>query len=298
MPATGFNAGSDCFVAYAGEIVVWYLLAAEASLPVASHPVPVVLTVAPFVMAGVSATDISTGFLLRVWFRGARTWPRLLLGHVYLYFGAMALLHLTTFPNGVLQGRLIPDTRHSAGLFFPCIKGLAAAALASAITEAFAPLRRCAKAGTNRAIHVGTVLTVTATEAGVVTSTALTNRMSLLIAGSSSIPFIRATDAAAFSMTISTIVVVLIFIRGTSTIYLWLAVALATMPCSNVLGFTEGGRYTLGWSCSRLGLLLSRRDEGGAVLIIYDNENDVPPMNGATVASTATGNKIIEGITK
>ena len=69
--------------------------------------------------------DLCTGFLLLVQFRAAPTWSMLLLSAAYFYSGAMALLHILTFPGAWIADTVLIGTSQSVGwLFISWLLGL------------------------------------------------------------------------------------------------------------------------------------------------------------------------------
>src|SRR5262249_41258237 len=82
-----------------GVCCVAYRLATLAVLPRAHLPGPIVPAVTTTFGAGVLIADLCTSFLLLVQFRIAPSWSMLLLAAAYFYSGAMAFLHVLTFPG-------------------------------------------------------------------------------------------------------------------------------------------------------------------------------------------------------
>jgi hypothetical protein len=112
---TGESA-SPCLRWTIGLLCVACVLATLAILPIAHLPGPVVPAVTTTFGAGVLIADLCTGFLLLVQFRAARSWSMLLLAAAYFYSGAMALLHILTFPGAwILDTVLVGDLVSFAG---------------------------------------------------------------------------------------------------------------------------------------------------------------------------------------
>jgi len=82
-----------------GYVCVAYSLATLAVLPLAHIPGPVVPAITTTFGAGVLLADLCTSFLLLIQFRVAPSWSLLLLAAAYCYSGAMAFLHVLTFPG-------------------------------------------------------------------------------------------------------------------------------------------------------------------------------------------------------
>jgi two-component sensor histidine kinase len=69
---------------------------------------------------------------------------------------------------------------------------------------------------------------------------------------------------AALLAMLASVAVILFVIRERNELWLWLALALAAMVLGNLLSQLGAGRYTIGWSVSRLSWVFS-----GAVLFLY-----------------------------
>ena len=70
--------------------------------------------------AGVLIADLCTSFLLLVQFRVAPSWSMLLLAAAYFYSGAMACLHVLTFPGAWIPDAVLVGTPQSVGWLFLC----------------------------------------------------------------------------------------------------------------------------------------------------------------------------------
>ncbi len=239
-------------------MVCGYAAAALALLPFAHHNGPQVPAITAFVMAGLLVTDLSTSFLLFVWFRQARSWSLLLLGCAYLFGGAMAILHLLCFPGAVLPGRPIIGTLESPGwAFLLWMGGYAALTLAAVILEAFAARRQVAPEQVGLAICGGAGAVVVAILGCGVTATVLVDRLPPLIIGTSFTGSNMVVNVADLAMLAAAIALVLGVIRQRNTLFLWLSLAITMMLFANILSLVGGGRYTLGWSVGRMSWLVS-----------------------------------------
>ena len=98
-----------------GLLCAIYVLATLAILPVAHMPGPVIPAVTTTFAAGVLIADLCTCFLLLVQFRAAPTWSMLLLSAAYLYSGAMAFLHILTFPGAWIADTVLLGNFQSVG---------------------------------------------------------------------------------------------------------------------------------------------------------------------------------------
>jgi hypothetical protein len=126
-----------------GLLCAAYVLATLAILPVAHMPGPVVPAVTTTFGAGVLIADLCTSFLLLVQFRGAPTWSMLLLSAAYLYSGAMALLHILTFPGAWIADTVLVGNFQSVGwLVIFWVLGYPGLVLISVVAEVFFKGRR------------------------------------------------------------------------------------------------------------------------------------------------------------
>ena len=258
MPADTSDPRSGRWHRAVGSIILCYVLAILAIAPFAAEPGLVMPATTPFVMAGVMATDLSTSFLLYVWFRDVRTWSLLLLASAYLFSGLMAIVHLTTFPDGILPGQAILGSRQSAALtFLLWTDGYSALALAAVVAEARVDAGWLVGAPVRRAISASAGLTVFGVGGCAVAATVMIDWMPPLMAGASFTPTNQVMVWSALVLMILAIVIVLTRISDRNPLFLWLAVALMALLCSNVLSLIGGGRYTIGWLLSRLIWLLS-----------------------------------------
>src|SRR3954451_24837728 len=126
-----------------GLLCAAYTLATLAVLPVAYRPGPVVPAITTTFGAGVLITDLCTGFLLLVQFRAAPTWSMLLLTAAYFYSGAMAVLHVLTFPGAWISDTVLVGNSQSVGwLVIFWVLGYPGLVLSSVVAEAFFKGRR------------------------------------------------------------------------------------------------------------------------------------------------------------
>ncbi|HYI70151.1 MAG TPA: MASE4 domain-containing protein, partial [Skermanella sp.] len=133
-------------------LCVAYALATLAILPFAHLPGPVIPAVTTTFGAGVLIADLCTGFLLLVQFRTAPTWAMLLLSAAYFYSGAMALLHVLTFPGAWIPDGVLIGTFQSVGwLFIAWLLGFPSLVLAAVVSEARRKGRRISPGHVGRA---------------------------------------------------------------------------------------------------------------------------------------------------
>lgn len=258
MPVDTSGSSSQFLLRRVGWIISGYTFVALAIAPFAGYALPVMPAITPFVMAGILATDLSTSFLLYVWCRTERTWSLLLLASAYLFSGLMAVIHLLTFPGAVFPGGSIIGVGQSTALtFLLWTDGYAILTAASVAVEAFANHWRFTQALSRRVIMLSIGLTLTGVAGCTLAATAMPDRMSLLMTGSSFTPINQAMVWVGLALMMAAIVIVLVRIRDQNPVYLWLCLALTAMLCSNILSSIGGGRYTIGWTVSRLSWLLS-----------------------------------------
>jgi two-component sensor histidine kinase len=240
-----------------------YAIAAVSVMRFAALPGPVVPGITAFFAAGVFVTELATAFLLFVRFRESRRCSILLLACACLYSALMAIPYVLTFSDAILRDRsVLGNSQSTAWIFTVWIFGFAALCLAAVVIEAWAQHVRVPRSGT---------VTSTAT-AFVVAAVAILSMLSImradwlpqLVAAQS---WTRLDDAilyAAIAMMFAGVTIVLTVVRGRDGLFLWLALALTVMLFGNVLSQLGAGRYTLGWSVSRLSWVFS-----GSLLFLY-----------------------------
>jgi two-component sensor histidine kinase len=238
--------------------ICWYAAAAVAVLPVADLALPTIPAITPFVVGGIIVTELSTSFLLFVWFRDAGARPLLPLACAYLWSALMAGCHLMTFPDAILPGEVLFGTRQSAPWTFQLwTNGYAGLTLASVILEASGGHRRVAAENVGRAIVVAAGLVVAAAIGGTFAATAMIDRLPLLMRGPEWTPLNEVVNFAGIAMMLAGVAIVLLAIRRRNVLYLWLALALTAMFFANILALQGGARYTVGWTTARLSWLVS-----------------------------------------
>jgi two-component sensor histidine kinase len=241
-----------------GLLCVAYVLATLVILPVAHMPGPVVPAVTTTFGAGVMIADLCTSFLLLAQFRGAPTWSMLLLSAAYLYSGAMALLHVLTFPGAWIADTVLIGSSQSVGWLVICwVLGYPGLVLAAVVAEAFLKGRRIAA---NRVGHAAA--TVFITVVAVIAALAL-----IATTGPSWLP--HQLDGNVFAvwgnvaqwtsvgLSVTAFFVLGLVTRGRNVLYSWLALALIAFMAFNALAASGGGRYTIGWDLSRISGLIS-----------------------------------------
>ena len=245
-------------------IVLAYTVAALALLTVADRPGPPIPGISAFFAAGVFVTELATAFLLLVRFRDARSWSLLLLACAYLYSALMALPYLLTFPGAILRdGAVLGGTQSVAWIFILWIFGFALLSLVAAVSR-----RR--RSGRSRPTAVTTftwiaVAGVVATVAAIVTlAVTAADRLPPQIGPQGWTWWDDAFSYVNIAMLLCGAVVILTAIRERNEIFLWASIALTAMFFGNLLSTYGGGRYTIGWSVSRLSWVFS-----GCALFLY-----------------------------
>jgi two-component sensor histidine kinase len=239
-------------------LCIAYVVATLAALPVAHLPGPVIPAVTTTFGAGVLIADLCTSFLLLVQFRAAPTWPMLLLSAAYFYSGAMALLHVLTFPGAWVPDGVLIGTFQSVGwLFIAWLVGFPSLILAAVISEAWRKGRRISPGHVERA-----TTGVLAAVAGAVIAIA-----AIALTGNDWLPheldgnvFARWGKAAQWTsagLSLAAFLLLLLITRGRNVLYGWLALALIAFMSFNILAVSGGGRYTIGWDLSRVSGFIS-----------------------------------------
>jgi len=246
-------------------IAVAYAAGALALLMVANRPGPVIPGISAYFASGVFVTELATAFLLFVRFRDVRTWSLLLLACAYLYSSLMALPYLLTFPGALLRdGSVVGTSASVAWIFISWIFGFASLALVAVAAEA---LRGKALVPADRTPSViwTAVLAVIAGVA-VVTAAAVGayDRLPVLVGPQGWSGLDTGLSYLNMGILAAALLTVLFAVRGRDEIFLWFSLALTAMLCGNLLSTFGGGRYTIGWSFSRLSWVFS-----GCALFLY-----------------------------
>jgi two-component sensor histidine kinase len=247
-------------------IVLAYAVAALALLTIADRPGPPIPGISAFFAAGVFVTELATAFLLFVRFRDARAWSLLLLGCAYLYSALMALPYLLTFPGAILRdGGVLGSFQSVAWIFILWIFGFALLSLAAVLVEAFSgggPLIAVDDAPTLAWLAAFAVTAIVALIAAA--AIAAVDRLPLLIGPQGWTAWDNLLSYLNMTMLLCGAVVSLTAIRERNQIFLWASIALTAMFFGNLLSTYGGGRFTIGWSASRLSWVFS-----GCALFLY-----------------------------
>jgi two-component sensor histidine kinase len=246
-------------------IVLAYAAAALALLTVADRPGPPIPGISAFFAAGVFVTELATAFLLFVRFRDARAWSLLLLACAYLYSALMALPYLLTFPGAILRdGGVLGSFQSVAWIFILWIFGFALLSLAAVLLEAFSggpPIAADDAAAVAWLAVFGVVAIVALIAAAAI---AAVDRLPLLVGPRGWTAWDNTLSYLNMAMLLCGAVVSLTAIRERNQIFLWASIALTAMFFGNLLSTYGGGRFTVGWSASRLSWVFS-----GCALFLY-----------------------------
>ena len=244
-------------------IAALYSAAALALLTVADQPGPVIPGISAFFSSGVFVTETATAFLLFVRFGDERSVSLLLLACAYLYSALMALPYLLTFPGAIVgDAGVLGSPQSVAWIFIPWIFGFALLSLLAVVAEATRPHIRVAAAG--RAILVAVAAIAAVVAAIAVLAIGFVDRLPLLVGRHGWSPLDDAVSYLNMGMLLAGALTVFIVIRERSEIFQWASLALTAMFFGNVLSTYGGGRFTIGWSISRLSWVFS-----GCALFLY-----------------------------
>ena len=262
QPATVGGAGAGYRLTLA--IIGVYTIATLALLAVAAQPGPVMPGISAFFTAGVFVTETATAFLLFVRFRDDRTWSLLVLACAYLFSGLMAAPYLLAFPGALLRdASVIGSSQSIAWIFLAWIFGFASLTFAAAVLEARMP-PAIAAPDVSRLMSSAVVCVLAAVTAIVVIAAGAADWLPQQVGPTGWTLWDNIISAANMALLIAGLLVILVVIRGRNEIFLWVALALAAMLFGNVLSTYGGGRFTIGWSFSRLSWVFS-----GCALFLY-----------------------------
>jgi two-component sensor histidine kinase len=245
-----------------------YTAAAVLLIPFASAPGPEVPGLGAFFAAGVFATELSTAFLLFVRLRDTRTWSLLVLACAYLFSSVMTIPYVLTFPGALLVGRGVIDIsrQSTAWIFIPWIAGYSCLTLIATVLEGWSRDNVIRADWIDAATGIAVAVTLGAVGAAVLAATVFVDSMPVLIGG----PHTGWTDLdgiisyTSLSFLCIGVLIILFKVRRSSEVFLWLGLALTAMAFGNILSTNGGGRFTVGWSVSRLSWVAS-----GCVLFLY-----------------------------
>jgi two-component sensor histidine kinase len=259
-PATAVGAGYRLTLA----IIGLYTVATLALLTVAARPGPVIPGFSAFFAAGVFVTETATAFLLFVRFRDDRTWSLLVLACGYLFSGAMAMPYLLAFPGALLRdASVIGSSQTIAWIFLAWIFGFAVLTFVAAVLEARV-LPPIATRDVSRLIGIGVLCVLATVVAIVAIAVGAADWLPQQVGPTGWTAWDTVISFVNMALLVASLLVILVVIRGRNEIFLWVALALTAMLFGNVLSTYGGGRFTIGWSFSRLNWVFS-----GCALFLY-----------------------------
>ena len=259
-PATAVGAGYRLTLA----IIGLYTVATLALLTVAARPGPVIPGFSAFFAAGVFVTETATAFLLFVRFRDDRTWSLLVLACGYLFSGAMAMPYLLAFPGALLRdASVIGSSQTIAWIFLAWIFGFAVLTFVAAVLEARV-LPPIATRDVSRLIGTGVLCVLATVVAIVAIAVGAADWLPQQVGPTGWTAWDTVISFVNMALLVASLLVILVVIRGRNEIFLWVALALTAMLFGNVLSTYGGGRFTIGWSFSRLNWVFS-----GCALFLY-----------------------------
>ncbi len=245
-------------------VIGLYAVATIVLLTVAARPGPVMPGISAFFAAGVFVTETATAFLLFVRFRDDRTWSLLVLACAYLFSGLMAAPYLLAFPGALLRdASVIGSSQTIAWVFLAWIFGFAVLTFAAAVLEARMP-PAIAPPDVSRLMSSAVVCVLAAITAIVVIADGASDWLPPQVGPGGWTQWDNIISTVNMALLIASLLVILVRIRGRNEIFLWVALALAAMLFGNVLSTYGGGRFTFGWSFSRLSWVFS-----GCALFLY-----------------------------
>jgi two-component sensor histidine kinase len=241
-----------------GLLCAAYALATLAILPVAHLPGPVVPAVTTTFGAGVLITDLCTSFLLLVQFRGSPSWSMLLLAAAYFYSGAMALLHILTFPGAWIADTVLLGNFQSVGwLVIFWVLGYPGLVLTSVIAEAFSKGRRIETNRVGYAVATVFIAVIASIVALALIATVEQSWLPHELEGNAFAAWGKAAQWTSVGLSMAAFLLLWLVTCGRNVLYGWLGLALVAFMAFDVLAVSGGGRYTVGWDLSRVSGFIS-----------------------------------------
>ena len=263
--ALGQQAGKN-IAAYkaTGAIAAAYALVCIALWTIARRPGPVIPGISAFFAAGVFVTELATAFLLFVRLRDMRTWSLLLLACAYLYSSLMALPYLLTFPGALLRNASVFGSSQSiAWTFLLWVFGFSSLTLIAALLET----RRMPQISTERlslSIWVAAACVLATVAAVIALAIGAAEWLPLQVGPGGWTRWDEWFSYLNMALLLAGVVVIIGMVRERNEIFLWASLALTAMFFGNVLSTYGGGRFTVGWSFSRVSWVFS-----GCALFLY-----------------------------
>jgi two-component sensor histidine kinase len=240
-----------------------YAAAGIAILPFANVRGPVIPGLSTFFAAGLFVTELSTGFLLFVRLRERRAASILLLACAYLYSALMTIPYLLTFPDAILRDASIVGTAQStAWIFISWIFGFALMTLGAVVLEAWFINLRVLRPDSATSTAVGTVVALVSVIAMI--STMRPESLPALLGPQGWTELDAWISYLNMAMLSASLAIIFLGVGDRNELFLWLALAVTAMLFGNILSTAGGGRFTVGWSVSRLSWVFS-----GCALFLY-----------------------------
>jgi two-component sensor histidine kinase len=238
-------------------VILAQVLCTIAIIPVSDLPGPEVPSLLPFFLSGILTAQLATCVLLFAWFHDIRTWPLLLLASAYLYSTALLSVYLLAFPSAVLPDRVfVGGPQGAAWIFVIWTDGFAGLTFAATLLEWRDGNRRMtpgqARIATQRAlIAIAAVAVVT------LTIVAMGDHLPRLLAGTTFTLFDQFVRTIGQVLLMIGVAIILLRIPRSNELFAWLAVALVSMFCGELLISLGGARYSVGWIAARLSWVVS-----------------------------------------
>lgn len=232
--------------------IVCLLAAGAVIAPFAAWPGPRWAGITAFLCAFMFVSELATSLLLYIRAAGTRRPSLAMMATAYLYSALMALLYLATFPDAMRQGgQLLGGDQAAAWTFVAWLAGWSLLAAAATLIE----MNRSRTAAWWRP-SFGAVAAASAFGAVALLALLLTgdDLPTIVVEGRWNGVYL----AIFFGLTIAMAAVVALIVvglRGRSSVFAWLAVALAAMAIGNALAGLGGERYAFGWLLARVGYL-------------------------------------------
>jgi signal transduction histidine kinase/ActR/RegA family two-component response regulator len=242
-----------------------YTIFALAVTPFAGNPGPEIPGIVAVFATTIFVTELTTSFLLFVYFRADPRWSLLILGSAFLYSAFMVVPYLLTFPGAVLtSAALVGGSRQATGhIFVSWVAGFALLTFVSVLFEAHTSRHQSALVRVDRAVCAAV---------GAVSIVVLSVSLIAILLGDYLPPqttesvswtgLNRALMLIAIAFLVSSIAIILLSIRN--ELFLWQAMMLTTVVIAHIVSQVSGARYTVGWETARLMWIIS-----GCVLFLY-----------------------------
>jgi PAS domain S-box-containing protein len=246
-------------------LIAGYLAVGAALLPFVREAGPELPGFNGLFSGGVFVTEGVTCFLLMVVYRRQPRRSVLLLVGAYLFSAVMSLGYLLAYPGAVAPGRPLMGTPQSiAWIYNSWIVGFALVTFVAVLVEVLHGSRRAPdRLARPLAVLVPSIALLMALLT-IGLAIAAGDRLPLLVAGGVWTPLNALFNTTAAILLAGGVALILLAMRPSRDLFLWLSLALAAIAIGNALSVFGGGRYTVGWYACRLSWLLS-----SCVLLLY-----------------------------